>query len=92
MRAMFTAVASIGSEKQTANLHTKNQMKTKMLKMSEIRNSGGEASFSESYKFTLIHVESGKRKYTDRKPSLSYYSPFLSWDNKNNCEVPKRKK
>ena len=64
--------------------------KNKMLTMAQIRNNGGEASFSELYRYTLIHVATGKRRFTDRRPSLSYFSPLLAWDNKRNEEVPKR--
>lgn len=62
----------------------------KLMTMAEIRANGGEAAFSEHARYTIIHIETGNRRYTDRKPSLSYYSPLLAWDNDRNEEVPKR--
>ena len=58
--------------------------------MTQVRNNGGDASFSELHRYTIIDVATGNRRYTDRKPSLSYYSPLMAWDNERNEEVPKR--
>ena len=62
----------------------------KLMTMAEIRANGGEAAFSEHARYTIIDVVTGNRRYTDRKPSLSYYSHLLAWDNERNEEVPKR--
>lgn len=62
----------------------------KLMTMEQVRANGGDAAFSEHARYTIIDVETGNRRYTDRKPSLSYYSPLLAWDNERNEEVPKR--
>ena len=64
----------------------------KLMPMSFIRQNGGEASFSELSRYTIIHVATGKRRFTNRRPSLSYYSPLFAWDNERNEPVPNRKR
>jgi hypothetical protein len=62
------------------------------MSLTQINQNGGEASFSEIYRYTITEIGTGKRRYTDRKPSLSYYSPLIAWDNERNEAVPNRKR